>query len=292
MNCVDLSSNNRVTDFQKVKAAGIQSVIIRTITKSGAVDSKADQYFRAALAAGLGTDAYKYSYALTMGEEKAAMNRVIAFLRTLDIDPAQTTMWGDYEWITQRQRLTRQQITDLVKTARETILDAGYKYGTYCNLDWYCNVLFPDQISCPWWIARYPASDDGTIHESLRPNVGEMIWQYSSKGNVPGISGHVDLNDRKAGTAVYPQPKPAETEPGVIWCVSVADVWTEFEARIEAAKYAGCLVHHASVLDVGGINIWIVSIADVWTQEQAEVARQQFAALGISGKVHKVKILE
>lgn len=291
MNCVDLSSNNRVTDFQKAKAAGIRSVIIRTIVKSGAVDLKADHYFHAALAAGLETDAYKYSYALTMGEERTAMNRVIAFLRTLDIDPAHTTMWGDYEWITQRQRLSRQETTDLVKTAQETILDAGYRFGVYCNLDWYRNVLLPDQLSCPWWIARYPANDNGTIRESLRPNVGEMIWQYSSKGIVPGIRGYVDLNDRKAGTAIYPQPKPAETEPGVIWCVSVADVWTKNEARIEAAKYPGCRVHHASVLDVGGISIWIASIADVWTQVQAEAAQRQFAALGIEGKVHKVKIL-
>lgn len=291
MNCVDLSSNNKVTDFAKVRAAGIQSVIIRTVVKSGAVDTKADQYFHAALAAGIGVDAYKYSYALTRAEEKAAMNRVIAFLRTLDVNPAQITMWGDYEWITQRQRLTRQEVTDLVKTAQETILDTGYKFGVYCNLDWYRNVLLPDQLSCPWWIARYPASDDGTIRESLRPNVGETIWQYSSKGNVPGISGYVDLNDRKAETATYPQPKPAETEPGVIWCVSIADVWTEAEARIEAAKYPGCLVHHASVLDVGGISIWIASIADVWTQAQAEVAQKQFAALGIAGIVHKVMIL-
>lgn len=291
MNCIDVSSNNRVTDFAKVRAAGIETVIIRTIVKSGAVDPKAEQYFRAVQEAGLGADAYKYSYALTMGEERAAMNRVIALLRTLDINPAQTTMWDDYEWITQRQRLTRQEITDLVKTAQETILDAGYKFGVYCNLDWYLNVLLPDQLSCPWWIARYPASDDGTIRESLRPNVGEMIWQYSSKGHVDGISGYVDLNDRKAEAATYLPSKPAEIEPGVIWCVSIADVSTEEAARIVAARYPGCKVHHAAVLDAGSIEIWIASIADVWTQTQAEAARGQFTALGIAGKVHKIQIL-
>ena len=38
--------------------------------------------------------------------------------------------------------------------------------------------------------------------------------------------------------------------------------------------------------------IYTVSVADAWTKELAEIARQQFAARGIVGVVHKVKILE
>jgi len=38
--------------------------------------------------------------------------------------------------------------------------------------------------------------------------------------------------------------------------------------------------------------IYTVSVADVWTKELAEIARQQFAARGIVGAVHKVIILE
>ena len=37
--------------------------------------------------------------------------------------------------------------------------------------------------------------------------------------------------------------------------------------------------------------IYTVSVADVLTRGQAEIARQQFAARGIVGVVHKVKIL-
>ena len=42
-----------------------------------------------------------------------------------------------------------------------------------------------------FWIARYPASDDGWMKESLRPDFG-VGWQYSSKARIPGISGYVD----------------------------------------------------------------------------------------------------
>ena len=37
--------------------------------------------------------------------------------------------------------------------------------------------------------------------------------------------------------------------------------------------------------------IYTVSVADVWTRAQAEVIQQQFAAMGINGIVHKVKML-
>lgn len=207
MKWIDISSNQGTVDFLKVLNDGVDGVIIRTILKSGAVDSRAKENFAGAQAVGLKTDAYKYSYALSTAEEKASFESVIAFLKTLDIDPAQITVWGDYEWSTQRQTLSRQQITDLVKTAQEVVTTAGYKFGTYCNLYWYKNVLLSEQLSFPWWIARYPASDDGTIHESLRPNVGELIWQYSSKGKVSGISGYVDLNDRKEEVSYYPLPQ-------------------------------------------------------------------------------------
>ena len=49
-------------------------------------------------------------------------------------------------------------------------------------------------MGCKFWIARYPLQDNGTIKEHLKPNIGECIWQYSSKGFVDGILGNVDLN--------------------------------------------------------------------------------------------------
>lgn len=207
MKCIDVSSYQGNIDFLKVLNDGVESVIIRTILQGGTTDTKAKQNFQNAQKSGLKTDGYKFSYALDREQEKKDFGRVITFLRSLDIDPAQITVWGDYEWSTQRQKLSRQEITDLVKTAHDIIIGAGYNFGVYCNLDWHKNVLVSDQISGPWWIARYPANDDGTIHESLRPNVGETIWQYSSKGKVDGISGYVDLNDRKEEVAYYPLPQ-------------------------------------------------------------------------------------
>ena len=69
-------------------------------------------------------------------------------------------------------------------------------------------------------MARYPSSDNGTLQERLRPNLGEVIWQYSSKGNVPGISSkYVDLNIANVNLVELFKDKstvtPAPTEPDV-----------------------------------------------------------------------------
>ena len=81
-------------------------------------------------------------------------------------------------------------------------------------------------------------------------------------------------------------------EPDVIWCVSIADTYDKAVAHAVAAAYPGSKTHRVKTLDVGGVDLWVVSVADVWTQEQAEIERRQFAARGIVGVVHKVKILK
>ena len=81
-------------------------------------------------------------------------------------------------------------------------------------------------------------------------------------------------------------------EPDAIWIVSIADTYDEAVARAVAAAYPGSKTHRVKALDVGGVELWVVSVADVWPRERAEIIQRQFAATGINGIVHKVKILE
>ena len=60
-------------------------------------------------------------------------------------------------------------------------------------MDWYENVICSHLKKYDFWIARYPANDDGWLQERLRPDFG-VGWQYSSKAKIPGISGTVDRN--------------------------------------------------------------------------------------------------
>lgn len=281
MNCIDISSIQTV-DWQKVPA-DITRVIVRTILQSGNADPKAVSHIKGALQTGRIADGYKYSYALTADDIKNEFTRVISLLDKTGADKGTTTIWADMEWKKQRQTLSRQQITDLVKKAAEVVQESGYQFGVYCNLDWYKNVLYADQLPFQWWIARYPLLDTGTLKEKLRPNVGETIWQYSSKGKVNGVSGYVDLNHWM----------PAEKE---IYILSVADVFTKEDAE-SFSQYLpqkiGRNIHH---VDVGGLKLWCVSIADVSTEIEAYEAMDNILTLYpelnlIRMNVHKVILL-
>lgn len=98
----------------------------------------------------------------------------------------------DLEW-SQQRNLGKQAIENIAVAFLTRIKKAGYKVGIYCNLDWYNNVLSDTLKKYDCWIARYPASDNGSVQERLRPSVG-VGWQYSSRGKVSGISGNVDID--------------------------------------------------------------------------------------------------
>lgn len=68
-----------------------------------------------------------------------------------------------------------------------TIQDAGYKAGVYANLNWFNNYLNVSQL-LPYyiWLAQWTNSHTANFRVDF--------WQYTSKGQILGINGNVDLN--------------------------------------------------------------------------------------------------
>ena len=63
------------------------------------------------------------------------------------------------------------------------------KGGIYANLNWFNNYLDPEPYrKDPLWLAQY--NDAITARD---PSLFGM-WQFTSSGSVPGISGNVDMN--------------------------------------------------------------------------------------------------
>ena len=294
---IDVSDNQGVIDWKKVAAAGVQFAILRSVRRSG----KADYQFAANLAGCrkyiIPVAVYKYTYATTEAQAQEEARQVIALLQENNL-AAGTMVWWDVEDRNTLQPLGRAKLTALIQVARTVIEAAGYRFGIYVGLYVYSESWFDfDQFAAtPLWVARYynnynVMQFDTDPDQNRKPEIGRAIWgwQYTSTGRVSGINGNADLD------ICYQNPAGMEetgTEPGTIWCLSIADVWTESIARAAATAYPGCLVHKAAVLDVGGIEIWIASIADVWTQAQAEEVQRQFAALGVAGVVHNIRVLE
>lgn len=185
---IDVSSWQGKPDWTKVKKSGIEFAILRIHQKDGS-DASFDHNYKGCKANAIPIGGYKYSYALTSAQ---ALEEAEDTLRVLAGRGLDFPVFYDLEWNSQR-KLGSAAIEKIAETFLNRIKKAGYKVGVYCNMDWYQKVLTEKLRKYDLWIARYPADDNGTIQERLRPDIG-VGWQYSSKGKVSGITGNVDMN--------------------------------------------------------------------------------------------------
>ena len=185
---IDVSSWQGKPDWTKVKKIGVEFATLRIHQKDGP-DASFEHNYKGCKANAIPVGGYKYSYALTPAQALEEAEDTLSVLAGRGLD---FPVFYDLEWNSQR-KLGSAAIEKIAEAFLNRIKKAGYKVGIYCNLDWYNNVLSDALKKYDCWIARYPASDNGTVQERLRPSVG-VGWQYSSKGKVSGISGNVDMN--------------------------------------------------------------------------------------------------
>lgn len=187
---IDVSSVQGNPTWEKIAAAGIQFAILRVHQKYG-IDTSFEQNYKQCKTHGILVGVYKYSYALTVQQAQEEAEAVLDVLAGRGLD---FPVFYDLEWANQRA-LGKATITKIAKAFLDRIQAAGYIPAIYCNVDWYNNVLDVPNLQYDYWLASVPKKeeDNGTIQERLRPSAG-VGWQYSSKGTVPGISGHVDMD--------------------------------------------------------------------------------------------------
>lgn len=186
---IDVSAYQGKPDWAEVKQSGIEFAILRVANSKG-LDTSFEHNYAGCEANNIAKGVYRYSYAKTTSEAEKEAQEVVEIL---DGRKLEMGVWMDLEWGGMRA-IGKNAITEIAKRFIRVINDAGYPCGIYCNLDWHENVLDTEALNVPFWVARYASADDGTMRENLRPDVGESGWQYSSKGRVSGISGHVDLD--------------------------------------------------------------------------------------------------
>ena len=186
---IDVSCWQGNIDWQKVADYGIDFCILRITEAGNVIDSKFERNFKGCNDHKIPVGVYKYSYAMTVAEIQSEARKVVSVLNGRKI---QFPVFLDLEHNHQRA-LGSESIHTMAEAFRKIIVDAGYKFAIYCNVDWYNTVICSHLKKYEFWIARYPANDNGTVVERLRPDWG-VGWQYSSKGKVSGITGNVDMN--------------------------------------------------------------------------------------------------
>ena len=189
---IDVSYANGTIDWSKVKAAGISFAIIRGGYGRYQVDSQFENNITGALAQGIPVGIYWFSYALDVAGAKAEAQKCLETIRGYDV---KLPIFFDFEYDT--IRYAEDNGVTLGKTAFNThtvafceaIKAAGYIPGVYYNLDYYNRFVEESQLGeYVTWYAQYASG----------PSVSDYdIWQYSSSGTIPGLSGRFDMNQLK-----------------------------------------------------------------------------------------------
>lgn len=179
---IDVSTWQGNIDFNKVKAAGIDFVIIR----AGYAQRK-DNWFEAnykkAKAAGLKVGAYWYSYASTVAGGTAEAKFCASVLKGKQFE------YPIYFDLEEQSQLAKGQsfCSQLVSAFCNEMERQGYYAGFYASLytaNNYVSTAVRNRYAfwCAQWASR--CTYKGTFG----------LWQYSSKGSVNGISGAVDMD--------------------------------------------------------------------------------------------------
>lgn len=185
---IDISYHNGSIDFKKVKAAGIEGVIIRAGYGQSTIDVMFKKYIKDALAVGLPVGIYWFSYAYTKAQAKAE-----ALMCLSAINPYKITLPVFFDWEYDSMNYAKKHgvtpnkalITEMTKVFCEEIAKAGYKAGFYYNNDYKVNYYDLSALKgYVKWFARYTSAKQTDCD----------IWQYSSSGKVAGCQGNVDMD--------------------------------------------------------------------------------------------------
>lgn len=186
---LDISSYNGLVDWNRViKTTQIDRVILRGTTKNGNLDSRCRENYRALKALRIPVDVYKFSYAT---DTQSGFYECVKLIDTIKSNNFSfTELWLDIE-NDGATRWTKKRAFDVIcgYMVALAMMDVEIDFGLYCNID-YLKTVIPDpfKLNLDLWVARWT---NGALGLTL-PNV--KLWQYTSKGEIDGITGNVDIS--------------------------------------------------------------------------------------------------
>ena len=183
---IDVSKWQGNIDWQKVKASGIEFAMLRGGfgKDTSQIDSKFEQNYKYAKAAGVPVGVYHYSYAKSVEDAKKEAKFCLLYLKDKQFE---YPIAFDIEDNSQAN-LGKEKLTAIAKAFCEEVEKAGYYVCIYANLDWLKNKLDMVALSnYDVWVAQW----------SSKCTYGGVygMWQYSDKGKVKGIDGNVDMDE-------------------------------------------------------------------------------------------------
>ena len=188
MNCIDISEFQGKIEWDKVKADGIEGVIIRAGYGKGNVDYRFHSNIQGASEAGLHIGIYWFSYAYDddMATREAIYCNELITEYAESIDMPVFFDW-EYDSMNYANRNgvypDRGLISTMTRAFCEQIEKFGFTGGYYLNMD-YANNYYNEEILSQYkrWYAYYSDIEQKDCY----------LWQNTDKGYVNGILGRVD----------------------------------------------------------------------------------------------------
>ena len=225
---IDVSTWQGSIDWKKVNDAGIQFAILRATFGTDGVDNRFLENAKNAGAAGVPMGAYHYSYAKSEDEARTEARHFLSTIAPYQFDyPVAFDIENN-----SLTGLGKDKLTDIVLAFFEVVENAKYYPCLYSNLNWLKNYLDLSRINKHYdiWLAQW--NDNPTFEGDFG------LWQYTSEGNVAGISGNVDRDIaykdypklmKEKGLNGYgsskpdPDPEPTPGPSGFIYQVKSGD---------------------------------------------------------------------
>lgn len=191
---VDLSEYQGNVDFEAMKNAGVEFVMLRIGGRyygdtGGMYEDKLfDANYEAARAAGLKVGAYFFSQANCAEDAKEEAEYSLNKLGGKKLDYPIAFDWENIaEDEARTDSVTGDELTAIAETFCDTIDAAGYKSIVYSNTQqMFVLYDFETMKDYDFWLADY--REFPTMYYKFD------MWQYTSTGSIAGVEGTVDMN--------------------------------------------------------------------------------------------------
>ena len=190
---IDVSAYQGEIDWEKVKASGIDFAIIRLGFRGYGEEGKlvedemAQTNLQGAAEACLPIGAYFFSQALSIEEADEEIKYMLEILGDYELQMPIVLDWEIPTDTARTANMDARTLTEIQKHFCALMTEKGYQPMVYFNWHQASNLLYLSELEdYPFWLALY--RDRMTY-----PYKVEM-WQYTDKGQVPGIEGNVDIN--------------------------------------------------------------------------------------------------
>ena len=200
---IDVSKYQGTIDWGQVKASGVDFAMVRVGYRAKTTgilyeDPGARYNLQEANANGIQTGAYFFSSAVTQEEAKEEAEWVASFIAKYKITYPVAYNCEDFQSPDSRQNgLSMEERTQIACAFLDTVAAKGYTPMFYAsrnemegNAQWNMDTL---GSRYKVWVSQYPEKPFPETPKSSYSRAHDM-WQYTSKGQVAGIRGNVDVN--------------------------------------------------------------------------------------------------